>query len=352
MITASAQTADTEIRFVINSPLYTHNGVVRESVDRVAPFIDPAFNRTMMPLRTVAEALGAQVNWVEATRTAIIFRDGIMLYLPVDAALPGGMGRPAIVQGRTFVPLAYVTEMLGATIRWDAAARAVYVTETATAVAPTPSPSPTVTPSPSPSPVVSPSPVPSPSPSPIVSPTPSPTPFPSPIVSPTPSPTPSPSPIVSPTPSPAPSPTPSPTPIPSPTPSPSPTPDSLSIADFEQRVFDLTNEERARHNLPALIWHNGLADLSRAHSEDLVQNNRMGHDSTDGTTFAQRIAGISWRAAAENVNSARTPEATVETWMNSPGHRSNILNPDLTHLGVGTAQSGNQTRTTQKFIGQ
>jgi hypothetical protein len=115
------------LRFVIGSPQYAANGMPRSIIDNVAPFIDPVYDRTMMPLRAVAESLGATVTWVEETRTVIIVRAGVTITLPVDAPLPGGMGMPAIVDGRTFVPLAYVAEQLGANVRWDGDARAVYV---------------------------------------------------------------------------------------------------------------------------------------------------------------------------------------------------------------------------------
>jgi len=82
----------------------------------------------MVPLRTVAEALGAQVNWIEATRTVTITgADGQLLSLQLDAPLPDGMGTPMIVNERTFVPIAYIAQMLGANVRWDEAARAVYI---------------------------------------------------------------------------------------------------------------------------------------------------------------------------------------------------------------------------------
>ncbi|MCL2399776.1 MAG: copper amine oxidase N-terminal domain-containing protein, partial [Defluviitaleaceae bacterium] len=115
------------LRFVINSSQYTANGVQMSIADNAAPFIDPIYERTMMPLRAVAESLGATVTWVEETRTVIIVRAGQTITLSIDEALPAGMGMPAIVNGRTFVPLRYVAELLGADVRWDNDARAVYV---------------------------------------------------------------------------------------------------------------------------------------------------------------------------------------------------------------------------------
>jgi uncharacterized repeat protein (TIGR02543 family) len=117
----------TVVRFAIGSAQYTSNGMQRTIVDQVAPFIDPVYERTMLPIRAVAESLGAVVTWDDATRTVIIVGNGVTLTIPVDSPLPGGMGMPVMLDGRTFVPLRYVSEMLGADVRWDNDARAVYV---------------------------------------------------------------------------------------------------------------------------------------------------------------------------------------------------------------------------------
>jgi len=90
-----------------------------------APFI--AYNRTMVPLALIAENLGADVHWDGETRTVTIINGSISLILPVGEPLPNDMGTPDIVNGRTFVPIAYVSQMLGATVRWDAVNRAVYI---------------------------------------------------------------------------------------------------------------------------------------------------------------------------------------------------------------------------------
>ena len=115
----------TVIRLVIDNPIYTINGIHQTS--DAAPFIDPTYNRTMVPLRVVAEALGAQVDWDAEIRTVIISGNGVTLSIQVDASLPDGMGAPIIVSGRTFVPIAYVAQMLGANVHWDGDNRAVYI---------------------------------------------------------------------------------------------------------------------------------------------------------------------------------------------------------------------------------
>lgn len=111
--------------FQIGSLYALSSGVT--SILDAPPFIDPATDRTMVPLRAVAEGLGATVEWHDATRTVEIWRLDVGMFLSVDGPLPGGMGVPMIVNDRTFVPLRYVSEMLGASVRWDDGSRTVYV---------------------------------------------------------------------------------------------------------------------------------------------------------------------------------------------------------------------------------
>ena len=124
---------------------------------------------------------------------------------------------------------------------------------------------------------------------------------------------------------------------------------------FEREVFELTNIERVKHGLAPFIWHEGAAAVARAHSEDMARKNYFDHNSLDGTTFSERLtrAGVIWRNAAENIAAGyTTPEDVVIGWMNSDGHRKNILG-SYTHLGVGyayDANSGYKTRITQNFI--
>jgi uncharacterized protein YkwD len=132
-------------------------------------------------------------------------------------------------------------------------------------------------------------------------------------------------------------------------------PDMPDIAAFERRVLELTNIERAKHGLRALIWDDELADAARAHSTDMSHRTYFDHICPDGLTPFDRKsnAGISYLTAAENLAAGqRTPEEVVEAWMNSPGHRAAILNADLTHLGVGLYVSSEyRYYWTQKFKG-
>jgi len=111
------------IKFQINNTTYTINGNSRQS--EAAPFI--ANGRTMVPLRIIAEAFGVEVDWIAQTRTATVSGNGANISLPLDVPLPNNMGTPVSVGGRTFVPLAHVAEVLGATTRWDGEEQTVYI---------------------------------------------------------------------------------------------------------------------------------------------------------------------------------------------------------------------------------
>ena len=119
--------AVTTLRFVIGETTFTRNDV--ETTLDVAPFIDAAVGRTMVPLAAISEGLGATVGWNDETRNVSIVRGDINLTINVDTELPDGFGMPSIVDDRTFVPLAYVSTMLGATHRWDADNQAIYIHE-------------------------------------------------------------------------------------------------------------------------------------------------------------------------------------------------------------------------------
>jgi len=109
--------------FTVGSNNFLHNGTVKQAES--APFISQ--ERTMIPLRIIAEALNAEVDWDSATRTVIITGRGETINLIVDVPLPGDMGTPVIVNGSTSVPVRYVSETLGATVRWDGENKAVYI---------------------------------------------------------------------------------------------------------------------------------------------------------------------------------------------------------------------------------
>ncbi|WIL48693.1 CAP domain-containing protein [Bacillus bombysepticus] len=130
-----------------------------------------------------------------------------------------------------------------------------------------------------------------------------------------------------------------------------PAEEAKSLSEFEQRVVELTNAERAKQGLPALKIDTELSKVARIKSEDMQKNHYFDHNSpTYGSPFdMMKKFGISYTSAGENIaQGQRTPEEVVQAWMNSAGHRANILNNGFTHIGVGYVESGNYW--TQQFI--
>jgi uncharacterized YkwD family protein len=128
---------------------------------------------------------------------------------------------------------------------------------------------------------------------------------------------------------------------------------SAGISQYAQQVIELTNKERARAGLPALKVDAQLSDVAQKKSQDMQQNHYFSHTSpTYGSPFdMMRDFGVTYKAAGENIaKGQRTPQEVVAAWMNSPGHRANILNRQFTHIGVGFEQTENIW--TQMFIGK
>lgn len=124
------------------------------------------------------------------------------------------------------------------------------------------------------------------------------------------------------------------------TPSPLPPAQSggASSSSEEAQVLALTNAERAKNGCGPLAANSTLAAVARAHSKDMATNRFFDHNSQDGRTPFDRMkaAGYSYSMAAENIAAGQqNPSAVVTAWMNSAGHRANILNCKLTQLGVG-----------------
>ena len=123
------------------------------------------------------------------------------------------------------------------------------------------------------------------------------------------------------------------------------------ILAIEEKVVALTNAERAKNGLSALQIDRPLMAAAREKSQDMKTHNYFSHTSpTFGSPFDRlKALGIAYKSAGENIaKGQRTPEEVVQAWMNSEGHRANILNKDFTHIGVGYVQDGNIW--TQQFI--
>ena len=120
---------------------------------------------------------------------------------------------------------------------------------------------------------------------------------------------------------------------------------------YEQEVIRLVNEKRAEQGLSPLLYDWELGRVARYKSEDMRDNGYFSHTSpTYGSPFQMmKSFGIRYRMAGENIAKGQlTPAAVVNAWMNSAGHRANILNPSFTYIGVGYAKDGSYW--TQMFI--
>lgn len=156
---------------------------------------------------------------------------------------------------------------------------------------------------------------------------------------------------------------------------------TVSATDVAQRIHKLVNAERKKHGLPALAWDTNLAAIAAKHSRDMARRNYLGHDSPEGHDFGHRYrqggytcqvrVGQIIHTGAENLALSRLydsvttrngvvyydwnlPEAiarkTVDGWMNSTGHRKNILAPHWRHQGIGIEISpDNRVIVTQNF---
>ncbi len=126
--------------------------------------------------------------------------------------------------------------------------------------------------------------------------------------------------------------------------------------NFEEEVVRLVNQERAKHGLNPLKSNWELARVARIKSEDMRDRNYFSHTSPTYGSPHQMIRnfGISYRSSGENIAAGQsTPQAVFQAWMNSSGHRQNILSSNYTEIGVGYARGGSYGHYwTQMFIGR
>lgn len=125
-----------------------------------------------------------------------------------------------------------------------------------------------------------------------------------------------------------------------------------SITDYEAEVIRLVNVARAQNGLSPLSANWQLSRVARYKSQDMHDKNYFAHTSPTYGSHAQMIKnfGITCRTSGENIAKGyQTPQAVVDGWLNSPGHRANILNASFKEIGVGYVADGKYW--TQLFIG-
>ena len=130
-------------------------------------------------------------------------------------------------------------------------------------------------------------------------------------------------------------------------------PNVSDVTTLENQVITLVNKQRAARGLPALKRGATLSYCARLKSQDMVKRNYFSHTSpTYGSPFQMmEYFGLKFSAAGENIAyGQQTPQAVMNAWMNSPGHRANILNASYTYIGVGAAKkSSGVIYWTQEF---
>ena len=112
-------------------------------------------------------------------------------------------------------------------------------------------------------------------------------------------------------------------------------------------AIDLTNEYRQENGCPELTMVPELVAAARSHSADMAENNYFSHNSEDGRLPWDRMreAGYTdFLSAGENIAAGyTTPEKVIEAWINSPGHRENMLNCNYNEIGIGYVNVENST---------
>ncbi len=121
-----------------------------------------------------------------------------------------------------------------------------------------------------------------------------------------------------------------------------------AVAELLTRV----NQERQQAGVNPLRLNPQLTTAAQGHAQDMANTGRISHTGSDGSTMRSRIdaTGYRWRAIGENVAMGQpTAAAVMESWLNSPGHRQNLLNPTFTELGLGRAEAGGRLYWVQVF---
>jgi hypothetical protein len=123
------------------------------------------------------------------------------------------------------------------------------------------------------------------------------------------------------------------------------------LSEDEQTLFDAVNRERAARSLPALQWDETLASAARKHAHRMAFYNLVEHQLQGEPDLQARLteAGARFGSIAENIGVAADAETLHSGWMDSPGHRKNILNPDLNAIGIAAVRGSGGLFAVQDF---
>ena len=128
------------------------------------------------------------------------------------------------------------------------------------------------------------------------------------------------------------------------------TQDNSGLSSYANQVLQLVNQERAKAGLSALTTNSTLTAAANKRAQETKQS--FSHTRPNGTSFSSVLKeyNISYRTAGENIAyGQRTPSEVVNGWMNSPGHRANILNADFNKIGIGVYESNGTIYWSQLF---
>lgn len=120
-------------------------------------------------------------------------------------------------------------------------------------------------------------------------------------------------------------------------------------------MFEATNAQRSAAGRSPLSLSASLTAVAQAHAEDMARRQTLSHTGGDGSDMEERVRRVNYRfgAIAENVashsGSRNAARVVNEQWMNSEGHRRNMLNPEFTEVGIGYASNGNSHYYVQVF---
>ena len=147
------------------------------------------------------------------------------------------------------------------------------------------------------------------------------------------------------------------------TPAPQPAPETNTHAPttsefsaYQQETLNIVNKERTSRGLSSLKFNTELSKVATTKSQDMIDRGYFDHNSpTYGSPFdMMKKFGITYKSAGENIAMGqKTPQEVMTAWMNSDGHRKNILNSSFTEIGIGIAKDKNgRLYWTQMFIGK
>jgi uncharacterized protein YkwD len=138
-----------------------------------------------------------------------------------------------------------------------------------------------------------------------------------------------------------------------------PAPSDDFAAQVEAEVLRLSNEERIKEGLAELAPDTKLRQIAWLHSADMIANDYFNHEDAAGCSSSCRVtnAGYRWRAVGENIymmsgyklSAEKTAAMIVDGWMNSPGHKANILGGSFTVSGIGVVSDGKSVYITAEY---